>query len=363
MNSITQFQPMNALQTIEYNALARPRTQVDHLPMGEYFLQALAAVGGSENTKRSYRRGWSDFLAFLGSWWGVDLATETKEPREDGKLMRTIWAYAGDTRIFGMIEPSLRDAFDQALQATGLEGNSRSQRLNSVNTLLSIAYRDGYIQDDQARRLSIKAYKRRQKRDVKPVGRRLSREEVRALRATIDLTARHDYKKARDLAIIDLMLFAGLRREEVSSLSGSSFYQDGGRWWARIRGKGDKTRRVKVHDALYRTLETWANLTGITLGGGHGPLFQNVTKSGKPTGKALNASVIGRLVNEYGSLAGLTGIAPHDLRRTCARNAYDNGATVYQVQTMLGHSSPETTIRYIGALEDDTNTAVDHIKY
>jgi integrase len=354
-----------AIERIEYNALAMPRQQAQTLPLGEYLLQALAAIGGSENTKRSYKRGWGDFLSFLSDWWNITpaLAAETKEPRDDGKLMRTVWAYAGDTRIFAMIEPSLRDAFDQALQAAGLESNSRSQRINAVNALLSIAYRDGYITDDQARRLSVKAYKRRQKRDVKPVGRRLSREEVRALRATIDLTARNDYKKARDLAIIDLMLFAGLRREEVASLSGSSFYQDGGRWWVLINGKGDATRRVKVHDQLFRTLETWVQLAGLRLGNGNEPLFENVNRGGNPTGLRLNASVIGRLVLEYGDLAGLPGIAPHDLRRTCARNAYDNGATVYQVQTMLGHSSPETTIRYIGSLEDDTNTAVDRIKY
>jgi integrase len=177
------------------------------------------------------------------------------------------------------------------------------------------------------------------------------------------LTARNDYKKARDLAIIDLMLFAGLRREEVASLTGASFYQDGGRWWVRVRGKGEASRRVKVHDQLFKTLETWVQLAGLTLGNGHDPLFENVNRGGNPTGLRLNASVIGRLVGEYGLLAGLPGIAPHDLRRTCARNAYDNGATVYQVQTMLGHSSPETTIRYIGSLEDDTNTAVDRIKY
>jgi integrase/recombinase XerD len=74
-------------------------------------------------------------------------------------------------------------------------------------------------------------------------------------------------------------------------------------------------------------------------------------------------------VAEYGSLAGLaplTGencLSPHDLRRTAARNAYDNGATLPQVQSMLGHSDVKTTMFYIGSLEDDDNTAVDRINY
>jgi integrase len=107
----------------------------------------------------------------------------------------------------------------------------------------------------------------------------------------------------------------------------------------------------------------------MSLGIGEDPLFGNMTKGGRATGHQLNASVIGRLVAEYGYLAGLAPrngencLSPHDLRRTCARNAYDNGATIYQVQTMLGHSDPKTTIRYIGALDDDDNTAVDYVHY
>lgn len=60
---------------------------------------------------------------------------------------------------------------------------------------------------------------------------------------------------------------------------------------------------------------------------------------------------------------GKNALAARDLRRTCARNASDNGATVLQVQTLLGHSDPKTTIRYIGALDDEDTAAVDMVKY
>ena len=49
--------------------------------------------------------------------------------------------------------------------------------------------------------------------------------------------------------------------------------------------------------------------------------------------------------------------------RTCARNAYDNGASLLLVQAMLGHSDPKTTARYIGAYDQDENTAVDYVRY
>jgi len=90
---------------------------------------------------------------------------------------------------------------------------------------------------------------------------------------------------------------------------------------------------------------------------------------GSKLGQPLNDSVIVRIVSEYGFSANLTPesgencLSPHYLRRTCARNAYDNGATILQVQTMLGHNDPKTTIRYIGALENDDNTSFDFVHY
>ena len=136
-----------------------------------------------------------------------------------------------------------------------------------------------------------------------------------------------------------------------------------------LTGKGDKTRRLKAHDALYKSLKAWLAITGQELGDGAGALFSNLMKSGKPTPRALNAGVIGRIVAEYGAAAGLAPrdgknrLSPHDLRRTCARNAYDNGANLMQVQAMLGHSDPKTTSTYIGAYERDDDTAVDYVRY
>jgi integrase len=69
-------------------------------------------------------------------------------------------------------------------------------------------------------------------------------------------------KGTRDLAILDLMLYLGLRREEVMQLTLADLRQDGGRWWLFVAGKGQKTRRLKVHDDLYRSLWAWFGQSG-----------------------------------------------------------------------------------------------------
>lgn len=348
-----------------------PASGQAHLPLSEFIALALGACASdSIATRRTYTKAWGDWLVYLSDVLGLDrpLAQEEKVLRPDGKMTKTLWAYSGTTRIFSRVSPSLRDGFRQVMVDAGLASRTRNLRLNAVNTLLAIAYRDDYLTSDQATRLGISSYKKRQKSNVKPVGRRLSRDEVKALRCAVETCKSSDAKRIRDRALLDCMLYAALRRAEVAELVTGDLTQDGGRYWLVVNGKGEKTRRVKVHDALYKSLQAWAELAGVTLGEGDNVLFRNVQKGGDLNGP-LSASVIGRLVAEYGSLAelapksGKNCLGPHDLRRTCARNAYDNGATVLQIQNMLGHSDPKTTNLYIGALENDDETAVDHVKY
>jgi integrase len=45
---------------------------------------------------------------------------------------------------------------------------------------------------------------------------------------------------------------------------------------------------------------------------------------------------------------GVDHLAPHDLRRTCARLCHGAGGELEQIQFLLGHASVQTTERYIG---------------
>lgn len=243
--------------------------------------------------------------------------------------------------------------------------NTATLRVYAVRTFLAVALRDGILTRDQESALALGPYRQRQQRDEKPVGRRLGPAEVRALRAAPCVNRR---KGERDLALLDLMLFAGLRCGEAASLDRSCFRQDGGRWWIVLAGKGRKTRRIKVHGKLHKSLNAWLEATGLHLGE-EGYVFFSVNKADQVSDRPITPAVIGRLVAKYGHAAGLAPrygsnrLSPHDLRRTCARNAHDYGASLLLVQAMLGHSDPKTTARYIGALETDEHTAVDCVRY
>jgi integrase len=54
------------------------------------------------------------------------------------------------------------------------------------------------------------------------------------------------------------------------------------------------------------------------------------------------------MVRECTSKAKLDKLAPHDLRRTCARLCHEAGGELEQIQFLLGHISVQTTERYLG---------------
>jgi integrase len=64
--------------------------------------------------------------------------------------------------------------------------------------------------------------------------------------------------------------------------------------------------------------------------------------------EGLGEKVVWQLIKPYAEIAGVPGIAPHDLRRTCAKLGRAGGGELEQIQLLLGHASAQTTERYFG---------------
>jgi len=58
--------------------------------------------------------------------------------------------------------------------------------------------------------------------------------------------------------------------------------------------------------------------------------------------------VVWHVVKSYAAKVGFTGLAPHDLRRSCAKLCHSAGGELEQIQFLLGHVSVQTTERYLG---------------
>ena len=54
-------------------------------------------------------------------------------------------------------------------------------------------------------------------------------------------------------------------------------------------------------------------------------------------------------------------LAPHDLRRTCAKLCHTAGGEIEQIQFLLGHVSVQTTERYLGCTQRIASAVNDRI--
>jgi integrase len=66
----------------------------------------------------------------------------------------------------------------------------------------------------------------------------------------------------------------------------------------------------------------------------------------------VTTSVVWYAVKRYAKKIGFEHLAPHDLRRTCARLCHGAGGELEQIQFLLGHASVQTTERYIGCRQN-----------
>ena len=71
--------------------------------------------------------------------------------------------------------------------------------------------------------------------------------------------------------------------------------------------------------------------------------------------------MIWSIVKEAAESCGISRLAPHDLRRTCARLCHQAGGELEQIQFLLGHVSIETTERYLGCKQRFQNAVNDAI--
>src|SRR5947209_1477354 len=74
-------------------------------------------------------------------------------------------------------------------------------------------------------------------------------------------------------------------------------------------------RRVKPF------LDEWLRAANLTAG----KLFRRVNKNGKSWGDGLTQKAVWHIVREHAHKAGIERLAPHDLRRTCARLCHSAG--------------------------------------
>ena len=165
-------------------------------------------------------------------------------------------------------------------------------------------------------------------------------------------------KGKRDRALLALLLACGLRRHEAVALRLDHLQQREEHWAiVDLVGKGGHVRTVPVPDWVRQELDNWLTAAGID----RGRLFRRVNKVGKIWGEGITEKAVWHIVKQSARTVGVAKLAPHDLRRTCARLCHTSGGELEQIQFLLGHISVQTTERYLGCKQRIRSAVNDRI--
>jgi len=235
------------------------------------------------------------------------------------------------------------------LESLGLAAGTINQRLAAVRRLAYEAADSGLLSPELAGGI-------RRVKGVKQLGSRLgnwlSKDQAQQLMEKAD---GEDLRSIRDLAMLAVLLGCGLRRAELSALEVEDIEIRQGRWAiVDLIGKGSRVRTVPMPVWVKEAVDHWMAAANIS----KGRIFRAVSRHGTPWGKGISENVIWYVVRRCAAGTDLEHLAPHDLRRTCAKLCHAAGGEIEQIQFLLGHASVLTTERYLGCkqnLEDPVN--------
>ncbi len=229
------------------------------------------------------------------------------------------------------------------LESRHLAANTINQQLAAVRRLAHEAADAGLLSPELAAGIS-------RVKGVKQLGFRsgnwLSAEQSSEV---LQLASGDSMRAKRDYAMLAMLFGCGFRRSELVGLEFDDIQMRQGHWAVvDLIGKGGHIRTVPIPAWVKVALDQWTRAAGLS----EGKIFRAVARLGKIWGRGISQNVVWYVVRTCCQKAGLEHIAPHDLRRTCAKLCHDRGGELEQIQFLLGHASVQTTEHYLGCKQN-----------
>ena len=230
----------------------------------------------------------------------------------------------------------------QELEGRGLSPHSINFYISAVSTffkyLVEFDYRDKTNPCDTVQRVSTQGIEQKQEYLTEDEYTNL----LQAIKVRTAKARKFEFTSARDTLLVTLNLTVGLRCSEALNLTVEQFNSD----VISIIGKGGKLRKFKVTDEIRTRFNEYMEVRDQAFNDGEDSelLFVSVT------GKELHVKDINKNLKKYCERCGIDkDITSHCLRRSCATHYLQEGIPVAQVSRLLGHSNPQTTMRYYKA--------------
>lgn len=217
----------------------------------------------------------------------------------------------------------------------GLKTVTINTRLRAVRSFFNFLYKEKHIPINPMENVKLL-------KDRKQVIETFTRNQLQDLLKQPDLRT---FTGVRDFTILLLFLETGVRVNELINISVSDVKGN----TIRIRNaKTYRERLVPIQSKMKDQLNKWLSIRGIQ---DNDVLFVNI--DGEPIAKRT----VQHMVTKYGKRAKINGVrcSCHTLRHTFARMSVENGASIFELQHLLGHTTFDQVRTYVNLFSNEVN--------
>lgn len=224
------------------------------------------------------------------------------------------------------------------MMTNGAKETSINSRLRAVRAFFNYLARENMIAENPADGLQLVKAK-------KEIIETFTKEQVKDL---LRQPNQSTFTGFRDYTLILLLLETGIRVRELVEITLDDIRWEDGQ--IRINGKGFKERLVPIQATMRKQLRRYLAIRGET------PcesLFVTIDDS------PITIRQVQNRIKKYGRMANIQNVrcSPHTFRHTFAKMSVQNGADVFSLQKVLGHTSLEMVRNYVNLFSSDVMDA------
>jgi len=254
---------------------------------------------------------------------------------EISKFVKHLESVGISTSPSFITEDIIKDHVILRMMEEGRKETTINANLRAIRALFNFLESECLIVKNPVKKLKLVKQK-------KTVIQTFSREEIRLL---FDKPNKSTFTGLRDYTIMMFLLETGVRVKELCGIRIKDVnFQDG---IVTIReAKGFKERNVPIQRIMKKQLALYLQIRGQLE---HDFLFVNIDNN------PIQIRAVQQFIANYGRLAGIKNVrcSPHTFRHTFAKMSVQNGADVFTLQTVLGHTSMDMVRNYVNMFSNE----------
>ena len=315
----------------------------DCLPLSEVRtkareLRGMIARGVDPLNERTMKNSAPTFREFVEGTYLNWAKVHKKSWKDDERRLISDWYKEfGTIKLNAVTRRNIQENIIKIMQRT--TGATSNRHLSLISKIYSLAIEMEAF-DGENPCSKIKKFQESTGRE-----RFLSKDEIKRFLEELDV-----FQDSPAALMIKFLLFTGLRRGEVSQLRWEDVHQNFQQ--VRIRMETAKNNKSRVVE-----LNSLAQTIILTLHAHKSPKNEYIFPGSKPGTHITNPFKTFRTVRRK---AGLDDLRIHDLRHTFASLSLAGGASLFEVQKMLGHADHKTTQKYAHISEVAIKTATEN---